>query len=150
MSELQKRAIWRIVNSIERLGNKPGILRQWIAGALKWADDNPGRDAQAIRDWVTHWQMRPFYTATELAPLIPALGVAFGITDKPMPQFGVKRLANMLDFAGLPKLKNIRGDCDFKHPYRCQFEEFYIVEQVHFWKDRELTQEEFENVAFSR
>lgn len=149
MSDKQIEAVRRIVKQMKRTGNQPGIIQQWIAGANKWADENPGRDGQAIREWVAHWQARPFYTSTELAPLIPALGVAMGITEKPLPQFGTKRLEHMLDFAGLPKLKRKRGGYLFRHPYRLKTEEFYIVEQIHFWKERELTQEEFIDAAFS-
>ena len=150
MSDRERKAVQRIVQTMRRTGNQPGIVRQWIEAALKWADENPGPQAQAIRDWTAHIQVRPFYTATELTPIIPALGVAFEITSTPLPQMSARRLANLLDYYRLPKLRNVRDETRFRHPYRYMQEEFYIVEQIHIWGKRKLTQEEFENVAFGR
>lgn len=151
MSEREQKAVSQIVRKMLLTGNQPGMVRQWIDAALKWADENPGAQASAIRDWTAYVHVRPFYTALELTPLIPALGVGFAVTETPMAQMSAKRLANLLDFYRLPKLVNSESDTSFfRHPYRRELEEFYIVEQLHIWKNRRLTQEEFENVAFRR
>lgn len=147
----ERRAIYEVVNHMTRnTGNGPGMVRVWIDAALKWADENPGPQAQAIRDWTAHWQVRPFYTATELTPLFPALIVAFGILERPPAQMSARRLANYLDYFKLPKLRNAGNGTHFRHPYRYELEEFYIVEQIHKWRKAMLTQKEFENVAFGR
>lgn len=148
MSDRQMEAIKEIVRIMKSTGNRAGVVTQWVSAAVQWAEKNPGADGQAVKDWIAHWQVRPFYAPIELVPLIPALSVGLGVLDKPLPQFSAARLDNMLTFAGLPKLQRAGGGYWFRHPYRLEAEQFFIVEQIHLWKNRKLTQEEFLNVAF--
>jgi hypothetical protein len=80
-------------------------------------------NAAAVNAWLPLWQPRPFYTADELAPLWPALGIVTGFTNKwPTVLKSARRLEFELDFHGLPRL-----------PAPCH--DYFIVERIHFWRD---------------
>jgi hypothetical protein len=138
--------IYRIIEAMKATGNQPGVVRQWRNLAETWATENGGPEAEAIRAWLPFWKVRPFYTATELCPIFPVLAVTFGFASKAAPQMSPNRLANLLDFGGLPKLINGAENKGFKSPFTGQFDNYYIVEHIHFWKNRLISQEIFEEV----
>lgn len=121
---------YHVVNAMVRAGNQ-GIIAQWKEALAVWAQMNrTNPHAEAVNAWLPFWQPRPFYTADELAPLWPALGIVTGFTDKwPSVIKSARRLENELDFHGLPRLPA---------PWR----DYFIVECIHFW--RGATTEEIE------
>ena len=141
--------VWPVANAMMRSGNQPGIIKQWVASAYQWALDNRGPDAGAIKAWVPHFQPRPFYTAAELTPMWPALVAAMGLPFRNV-NYSPGRLANALDYAKLPLLIRDDGGVWFRDPARPGEEStYYIVEQVHYWKKRHLSQEEFEDAYYT-
>lgn len=136
--------IYGVIQAMKACGNKPGIIAQWVALAHQWALDHRGPEADAIRAWLPHFKPRPFYTAHELAPMFPALIVALGLTDRPST-YSPERLANELDFGGLPVLRRDDESIWFRNPMdRTKVERYYIVERIHYWRKQKLTQEQFE------
>lgn len=128
---------YAIVKAMKAAGNRPGIIAQWKADMEQWAAMRPAtdRDAQAVRSWLPHWQVRPLYTAEELAPIWPALAIAIGHTDRwPAVPKSARRLGFELDYAGLPS-REVEG------------RKYYIVERLHHW--RSATQKEIENAIYS-
>lgn len=132
---------YRIVSLILQRGNQPGLIAEWFAGMAAWADANTGKDAGALRVWLKLAKPRPFYTANELAPMIPALMLALGLSDRLLPRAVPNRLHNVLQFYGLPLVKNVNGTTHFPG-----MGTFFIVEHCHKWRDRELTIEELRDV----
>jgi hypothetical protein len=117
-----------IIQMMKATGNQPGIIARWKTLVEEWACKNNWRDpdAKAVSAWIPSWQVRPFYTATELAPLWPALAIATGYTSHwPAVTKSAKRLEHELDFYGLPH-------------FRMNGQKFYIVEQIHKWKNADL------------
>lgn len=136
--------IYAVVQAMKARGNQPGLIAQWVALAHQWALDHRGPDADAIRAWLPYFQPRPFYTAGELAPMWPALVVALGLSERPAT-YSPGRLANELDFGGLPVLHRDGDSVWFRNPLdRTKIERYYIVERIHHWRHRKLTQEQFE------
>lgn len=115
-SPFWKSPVYGVVKAMKATGNQPGVIRQWVDLAIKWAHENPGPEANAILAWAPHFQPRPYYTAAELAPIFPALIVALGLSERPV-RYSAKRLEHMLDYAGLPRLTEDRN--------------YFIVEQIH-------------------
>lgn len=125
---------YKIIEAMKATGNRPGIILLWSQKVYWWARDNPTTpDAQAVLSWFPLWQVRPFYTAEELAPLFPVLAVALGIAQAPTPQRTPQRLAFELDYGGLPS-RMFQG------------QRYFIVERIHHWS--KVSQKEFED-AFS-
>lgn len=114
---------YKIVQAMKASGNRMGLIAEWKAAVEQWAlgaVNIPG--AIAVRVWLPLWQVRPFYTATELAPMWPALACAIGCRNYLAPQKSPSLLARELDFAGLPS-REIAG------------KKYYLVEQIHVWRD---------------
>lgn len=102
------RETYHIVNAMRRAGNY-GVIARWKDSVARWAEMNAGNsDAAAVLAWLPFWQVRPFYTVEELAPMWPALAIATGYTNKwPVRQSLIKspaRLAHELDFHRLPRV----------------------------------------------
>jgi hypothetical protein len=120
-----------IIAMMKATGNRPGVIAQWKAAVADWAQKyrtNP--DAASANAWLPLWQPRPFYTAEELAPMWPALAIATGFTSRwPAVLKSARRLANELDFCGLPRLGH-------------GLQKYFIVERIHYW--REASKEEIE------
>lgn len=136
---------YAIVQHILRRGNEPGLFAEWFAGMKSWADVNGGQDAAALRTWLGIAPPKPFYTADELAYLWPALKIALGLRKSLELRPSAYRLANELEFHGLPLLKNANGTMTFQRP-GLDPAKFFIVEHVHRWKGRAITQQEFDDV----
>lgn len=149
MNDFWKSSTYGVIKAMKATGNSPGIVAQWIEGARLWAMANDGRDAAAVKAWLPHWQARPFYTASELAPMWPALTVALGASKYLPPKPSVSRLIFALDYGGLPRLKNQNGTVEFRSPVTGAGMSYYIVEQIHYWSKLELSQEDFENALHS-
>lgn len=97
--------IFKVVKKMKASGNQPGVLRHWKVVVQAWADRETTADAAAVRHMLQFWQDRPFYTAAELAPLMPALAAALDAlspTGGLFPVMGPARLSNSLRMAGLP------------------------------------------------
>jgi hypothetical protein len=136
--------LYRTVKAMKATGNQPGVVTQWKEKVAAWAESQKtGLDAQAVLDMLPLWQVRPFYTAAELAPLIPALQTALGFTEKPGPTIGPATLATRLKRAGLPMLGDGRT---YRHPVTGAEAQYFIVERIHHWSKRTLTQQEFERI----
>lgn len=114
---------YRIIQAMRATGNQTGIIAQWKAMVEQWAELNRNiADAAAVRAWLPLWQTRPFYSAAELAPMWPALGIATGVRKSwPSVPKSAKRLEHELDFHGLPRLPE---------PYH----NYFICERIHYWK----------------
>lgn len=125
--------------------NAVGVIAQWKAEMERWASTGDiDIHRQAVNAWLPYWSPRPFYTAEELAPIVPALALMFGWIGRWPGEKSPNRLANELEFAGLPKLENASGGFDFRHPMTGKLARFFIVEQLKKWKEQPLTQREFE------
>lgn len=136
MSTFWESDTYAIIKAMERSGNRPGLIAEWKDAVERWAmlpENFYTTDAAAVRAWLPAWQPRPFYTATELAPMWPALAVAVGATMKLPHVKSPMRLANELDFGGLPRVQIAGMPTDY-----------FIVERIHHW-NRSLTEEEFRN-----
>lgn len=134
MSSFWESETYQIVKAMKRSGNRPGLIEEWKDAVERWAllpENANSADAAAVRAWLPTWQPRPFYTATELAPLWPALAIAIGYTTRMSAPKSPMRLANELDFAGLPRaiIDNVRSS-------------YFIVERIHHW-NRPITHKEF-------
>jgi hypothetical protein len=92
----------RLVKFMKATGNRPGLISEWKEVVREWAERSAGPDAEAVKAWLPAWQVRPYYTAEELAPIFPMLAVVLGWRERPEPQKGAARLANELRMAGLP------------------------------------------------
>lgn len=127
-----KKETAHIVQAMKATGNRPGIIAEWKEKVAAWAQMNrTDPNAAAVNAWLPLWQPRPLYTAEELAPMWPALAIATGFTDMwPSVVKSAARLANELDFAGLPH-------------FWIDGQKYYVVEQIHLWKN--ATQEELKN-----
>lgn len=109
---------YRVVAKMLRNGNQPGIVTQWKRMVEAWADKATGPDVAAVKAFLPLWQVRPFYTAAELAPIFPLLEAALGAVDRPGKPKSPARLANELKFAKLPFF--VRDGV-----------EYFVVEQTH-------------------
>lgn len=123
---------YAIVKAMKATGNRPGVIAAWKEDVAAWAKFCPGDpNAAAVTAWLPHWQVRPFYTVEELAPIWPALAIAVGHTARwPAVLKSPRRLQHELDHAGLPYFETAG-------------QRYYLVEQIHMWKA--LSQEEREN-----
>lgn len=123
------RETYQIIQAMKATGNRTGIIAQWKEMVEQWVAlncDSPG--AAAVRAWLPLWQARPFYTAEELAPMWPALGIVTGVLKSwPSVPKSAKRLEHELDFYELPRLPE---------PYR----NYFICERLHYWKRAPLSE----------
>jgi hypothetical protein len=112
-----------IIQAMKATGNQSGIIQQWKSLVAYWAACNStDPDAASVNAWLPLWEVRPFYSAIELAPMWPALAIATGFTDKwPSVLKSAKRLEHELDFHGLPRLR--------------YFPSYFICERIHYWKN---------------
>lgn len=124
MTEFWKSDTYLIVKAMKATGNQPGVVAQWKSAVEAWTAKAVGSDIEAVKTWLPYWQVRPTYTAAELAPLFPMLSIALGFTSRPTSQKSPNRLANELKFAGLP-YREIDGKT------------YFIVERCHHWRDAE-------------
>lgn len=122
MTDFWKSDTARIVKAMKAGGNQSGLIALWKAFVEAWANTNAGPDAEAAKAWLPAWQTRALYTADELAPIFPALAVAFKFSERMTPQKSPARLRNELIFAGLPH-RVIGGKL------------YFAVERLHFWRD---------------
>jgi hypothetical protein len=133
MNKFWQSETYAIVKAMKARGNQEGLIVEWKDTVSLWAEANYARpDAKAVLAWLPQWQVRPFYTKEELAPLWPALAIAVGKAKRwPSAVKSPNRLEYELDFANLPRLK--------------QFDRrYFIVERLHYWP--KATIEEIENV----
>jgi hypothetical protein len=117
---------YKIVQAMKGTGNRPGIVAQWKAEIEKWAlnaVNDP--EAASVRAWLPMWQVRPFYTATELAPMWPALAIALGLRERMTEAPSARRLEFELHYAELPSFW-FRGDT------------YFIVERIHHWRQQPI------------
>jgi len=148
MNRFYEGPTYAVIKGLKAAGNQPGMVARWIATVAQWAEDHTGlADAAALKAWLPYWQARPFYTAAELAPIFPALAVAFTAARTPPPTMSGARLANELKFGKLPMLANANGSFFF-YNQQGVLQQYFIVEQIHRWSKQKLTQEEFDNVLF--
>lgn len=124
---------WAIVKVMKATGNLPGVIAEWKKAIEVWANTRPAdKDAQAVRTWLPHWQVRPFYTVEELAPIWPALAIAVGYTSTwPAVLKSAKRLEFELDYAGLPRLGS---RLEFTDNLSALRRNYFIVERLHYWQ----------------
>ncbi len=114
---------YAIVQAMKATGNRPGVIAEWKNAVAMWADKNRmDVNAQAVLAWLPSWQVRPFYTAEELAPMWPALAIAIGHTSIwPAVPKSARRLEFELDYADLPRLDRF-------------YRQYFIVERIHYWR----------------
>lgn len=110
--------VYRIAEKMKATGNQPGVVTLWKNMVEHWATHTSGPDAEAVKAWLPAWQVRPYYTAAELAPIFPVLAVALGLRDEPLPQRTPRLLENELRATRLPYF--VRDG-----------EIYFVVEQCH-------------------
>ena len=113
---------YQVVAKMLRNGNQPGVVVLWKNMVAAWAEKATGPDAVTVKAFLPLWQIRPFYTAAELAPIFPMLEVALGATSRPGKPKTPARLAKELKFYGLPS-------------FLANGVEFFVVEQTHKAKE---------------
>ena len=118
------RETYHIINAMRRAGNY-GVIARWKDSVARWAELHPDdADAAAVLAWLPFWQVRPFYTVEELAPIWPALAIATGFTERwPAVLKSARRLEFELDFHGLPRI----GFPEWRH--------YFICERIHHWQN---------------
>ena len=140
---------YAIVKAMRGTGNQEGVIARWKKSVEQWAlsavnDPN----AVAARAWLPLWQVRPFYTAEELAPIWPALAIVVGGFPGAYSRVprSAMRLAFELDYAGLPRLGNYP---EFGEDLPREYRKYFIVERLHYWCRAPLAEieKEFENVC---
>lgn len=136
---------YRIIKAMQATGNQPGMIVQWLRQVAIYAEKYPGPDAEAVKAWLPMWHFRPFYTAAELAPLFPALALAAGYSDKLYAPKHPARLKHELEYGKLPKLRDYEGCTAFLRDGKQ--DEYFIVERLHYWTKRPVSQEEFERLV---
>lgn len=148
---MSKETTAKIVAQMRAQGNQAGLVRILKMEIAQWATKNPKhRHADSVTAWLPYLKPRKFYPAAELVPLFPVLALTMGFEPILLPQKSSARLSNELKFANLPVLKNANGTQTFVHPLwpKPVQMEFFICERIHFWRERELTQDEFEAEIF--
>lgn len=133
-------ATYQLVRAMIERGNRSGLIREWMYGLANWAEHNPGQDAVALRNWLSYAKPKPFYTATELALMWPALKFATGLTKRMEPAPSPFKLAAELEWCGLPYL----GGGRTYYPRYTKPDKFFIVERIPHWRKALPNQEEFE------
>lgn len=133
---------YRLVKIMRSTGNRSSVVDLWKKKVSEWAENNPkSLDARAVADMLPLWQVRPFYTASELAPLLPSLFVATGLKTNPGPSIGPATTKNILLKAGLPMLGQ---GAFYAHPITGQLDQYFIVERIHYWAKVPVDQKDFE------
>lgn len=117
MTDFWKSDTYKIVEKMKATGNQPGLITLWKNMVAHWAERANDRDAAAIKAFLPLWEIREYYTASELAPIFPALAVALGIRVRLLPAKAAARLANELKWARLPYFEK-------------DGVEYFVVEQV--------------------
>lgn len=127
--------IGRVVSKLKATGNQPGVVRHWKAMVQRWADREGTPDAAAVRAMLPLWQDRAFYTAAELAPIMPALAAALGATTfngRLMSVMSPARLCTALKVARLPH-HQVEGVTYFMVEHTHWIEEMIpIIEEFHY------------------
>lgn len=141
MTDFWQSDTYKIVEMMKATGNAPGLIERWKNMVEGWVQCNAGPDVEAAKAWLPMWQVRPFYTAAELAPLFPVLAVTLGLRKKPGPIKSANRLENELIFARLPALGTY-----YLHDMRAA--KYFIVERQHFWLEQNMTQRDFEKLMW--
>lgn len=112
-----------VVKKMKATGNRPGVIAEWKALVETWAQHTNTADADSVKSMLPFWQPRAIYSAAELAPMFPALAIALGVqtfNGRMPPAMSPARLANALEFAGLP-CRTIDG------------QRYFAVERLHYW-----------------
>lgn len=137
--------VWRVMCLMKATGNSPGIIRQWKSLVELWASRNAATlEGKAMLAWLPLWQVRPFYTTAELAPILPALAHTFGITQRIQPAHSPLRLSNELSFGNMPYLNMAHGDLQyFPNPATGQMEKYWIVERQKYWSNKYVRIDKF-------
>lgn len=144
-----KSPVYGVIKAIMNPGNGPGIVYEWIKLSHQWALDHPTKpDAQALLTWVPQIQFRPFYTANELTPMFPGIMRALELSNDP-PKYSGRQLALLLDRGRLPVCLNKDEASWFRDPKNGKVARFYICDRVRYWRQRRLTQEEFEHAYYN-
>lgn len=133
---------YKVIHAMKASGNQPGLIAIWKREVETWANGNKSPEAEAVKAWLPMWHPRPWYSASELAPIFPALAAAFDLGK--MTQRPPARLVYELDYGGLPMLKQPSGLLNFRHPVTGIYDRFYIVERLHHWRDTPVSQEDFD------
>jgi hypothetical protein len=135
VSDFWKSDTYLIVEAMKDTGNSKGVIARWKELVEDWAERSTSPDAAAVLAWLPHWQPRPFYTATELAPIFPALSVALRfapVLGRTPPQKSPARLRHELEYARLPFVIFLGA-------------QYFIVERCHYWSSPDRTEQELLN-----
>lgn len=135
---------YQIIKAMKSTGNLSGVIQSWKDAVANMIPHAAPRDQASLRAWLPLWQVRPFYTAAELAPMFPALTVAFGFRKTLSHVKSPKRLAVELDYGGLPRLMMLGGNTVYRNPITGERAVYYIVENIREWSSLYVSQEMFE------
>lgn len=121
-------------------------IKLWLDSAVEWAVANElsshpstASQARAIKDSVSLWQVRPWYTPEELAHIFPMLvDLQGGKYDKSTPSGQISR---ELRNAGIPYLECLDDPRGFR--WKGQVQQFLVVGDFEEWA-RPLSQDDFE------
>lgn len=144
----EKRAAYiASLEPIERVGNdirdgETNIVMLWITSALDWAvTQEHSAFAGDVASTLPHIHIRPFYTSTELALLMPE--VSSKINDRRGKRYvpGDAMMTGLMQ-QGVSLLKNEDNLDGFK--WRGKTQQFLVIADHDRWREP-ITQEEFED-----
>jgi len=125
------------------------LVLQWIHAAKAWAVECESRNdyvtglAKTIMKQIENIQIRPFYTADELAILLPQMAALMNFRSAGGGGSGgpVGKLSSRLRNQGIRYLLSTdpRG-----FMWRGQMSQFLVISDREEWEQRQLTQEDFE------
>ena len=124
-----------VVKKMKATGNQPGVVHHWKAIVQQWANREHTPDAASVRAMLPLWQERPFYTAAELAPILPALIMALGVptfSGRIPSAMSPARLATALKVARLPH-HQVEGTTYFMVEYTHRIDDMIpMIEEFHY------------------
>jgi hypothetical protein len=124
------------------------VITMWIDASMAWANvaetgANP-QDAARAREvrTLSQCQIRPFYTAEELALMFPAI-VSQLHSNRKMPATPVGEISAQLRNNGIPFLRCLDNPDGFR--WRGRLHQFLIIAEPERWRDG-ITQAQFEAI----
>lgn len=129
-----------------RTAGGPIIVKTWLDRAIMWAESVEVSQnlrlagmARAVLDNIRQYQIRPWYTAEELATIFPHIAIQFMGSEAGSPSPG--QLSQELRESGIPYLVNRDDPRGFR--WRGRLAQFLVVADFDRWREP-ITQAEFE------
>lgn len=125
------------------------LVKVWLDQAYGWAQQHKsdagydGTVASGYMELLPHLAVRPFYTADELANILPPVCGMLGSENARMSQFTPGNISRALRNAGIKVLPAAETHEGFK--WRGLMRQYLVIANVDDWSEP-LTQREFERV----